>query len=125
MKDLKPLTWTEERPWGRFKNILDLEYTKVKIIEVDPGKRLSYQSHAKRQESWTIAQGEAVVTLDDTDFQINTGENIIIPLGAKHRVRNRKEEKLVIIEVQTGAYFGEDDITRYEDDFGRTSKKKS
>jgi mannose-6-phosphate isomerase-like protein (cupin superfamily) len=112
--------WTEERPWGRFKNVLDNEFTKVKLIEVDAGKRLSYQSHAKRRESWTVVSGQAVVTLNDREIILKVGEHIDIPLGAKHRLENRGKEKLSVVEVQTGASFGEDDITRYQDDWGRS-----
>ncbi len=112
--------WTEHRPWGRFLNLLDTEFTKVKLIEVDPEKRLSYQSHQKRKEVWTVVAGEATVTLDDKEHRLNAGENIVIPLGAKHRLANpSSSQKLSIIEVQTGSYFGEDDITRYQDDWGR------
>ena len=113
------MDWTEERPWGRFKNLLDTDFTKVKIIEVDAGKRLSYQSHAKRRESWTVVKGEAVVILNDKEVMLKVGEHIDIPLGAKHRLENRGSQKLSVIEVQTGTYFGEDDIKRYQDDWGR------
>jgi mannose-6-phosphate isomerase-like protein (cupin superfamily) len=111
--------WTEERPWGHFKNLLDTEFTKVKIIEVLPGKRLSYQSHTKRQESWTITLGEAIVTLDGKDHVLGVGDQITIPIGSKHRIENKSSTSLTFVEVQTGSYFGEDDIKRYEDDFGR------
>lgn len=111
--------WTEERPWGRFKNLLELPETKVKIIEVDPGKRLSYQSHSKRQESWTVVQGGATVILNDKKIVLKVGDYIHIPQGAKHRLQNDALTPLRLIEVQTGSYFGEDDIVRYEDDFGR------
>jgi len=113
------MEWTEQRPWGRFKNLLDTNFTKVKLVEVDPGKRLSYQSHSKRRESWTIVSGEALVVLDDQSMTLKTGEHIDIPLGAKHRLANPSTEVLSIIEVQTGTYFGEDDIRRYDDDWGR------
>lgn len=116
---LNAMEWTEERPWGRFKNLLDLDFTKVKIIEVDPKKRLSYQSHSKRRESWTVAKGEALVVLNDREIRLQVGDHIDIPLGAKHRLENPGSAVLSIIEVQTGTYFGEDDIVRYQDDFGR------
>ena len=111
--------WTEIRPWGRFKNLLDSDYTKVKLIEVDTGKRLSYQSHAKRRESWTIVRGEARVILNDHENRLTVGEHIDIPLGAKHRIENAGTEIMAFIEVQTGRSFAEDDIVRYQDDFGR------
>ena len=113
------MKWTEERPWGRFLNLLDTDFSKVKIIEVDPKKRLSYQSHTKRQESWTVVRGEAVVTLNDREIRLKVGGHVDIPTGAKHRLENQGSQPLSIIEVQTGSYFGEDDITRYQDDFGR------
>ena len=115
------MIWTEERPWGRFLNLLDSAICKVKLIEVDPGKRLSYQSHRKRRESWTVVDGQAVVTIDGTDFRLSVGEHIDIPLEAKHRLSNLGARRLQIVEVQTGSYFGEDDITRYQDDFGRST----
>jgi mannose-1-phosphate guanylyltransferase/mannose-1-phosphate guanylyltransferase/mannose-6-phosphate isomerase len=114
------MDWTEQRPWGRFKNLLDTEYTKVKLLEVDPGKRLSYQSHSKRRESWTIVRGQARVTLNDQIHELKVGEHIDIPMGARHRLENLGTEILAVVEAQTGSYFGEDDIKRYEDDWNRT-----
>lgn len=108
------------RPWGKYEVLLDAEYCKVKRIFVLPGKRLSYQMHYKRQEAWTVVKGTAHVTLDDEVKVVNEGETILIPLQAKHRVANRGEEEMIFIEVQTGTYFGEDDIVRFEDDFNRT-----
>lgn len=113
------MEWTEERPWGRFKNLLELDSTKVKLIEIDSGKRLSYQSHEQRQESWTVVEGEALVILNDKEFHLKIGDHIHIPLKAKHRIANLGPKKLRFIEVQTGSYFGEDDIQRYQDDFNR------
>lgn len=112
--------YTEERPWGKFTTILVREGCKVKEIEVNPEQRLSYQSHSKRKEKWVIFEGVATVTIDDVKHIIHSGESIEIPVGAKHRVENeQKEKKLKFVEVQTGTYFGEDDIIRYEDDYGR------
>ena len=113
------MEWTEQRPWGRFKNLLDSAETKVKLIEVDAGKRLSYQSHEQRRESWTVVSGQATVTLNEKDHSLSAGEHIDIPVQAKHRIRNDGPKTLRFVEVQTGQYFGEDDIKRYEDDFGR------
>ncbi len=107
------------RPWGMYEVLLDAPYCKVKRIEVLPDKRLSYQMHYKRQEAWTVVEGIAHVTLNDEIFEVKAGETILIPLQAKHRVANRQTEKLTFIEVQTGTYFGEDDIVRFEDDFNR------
>ena len=109
----------EERPWGSFENLLDTDYCKVKRIIVKPGQRLSYQFHYKRSEAWVVVQGEAVATLDDVATTYKVGEVIIVPVGTKHRVENRQDEDLKFIEVQTGTYFGEDDIVRLEDDYGR------
>ena len=108
------------RPWGEYLVLDDSAADhKVKRITVLPGKRLSYQSHAKRGEHWFVVSGTAIVTLDDVEHEVTAGTAIDIPLGTKHRVENRGDESLVFIEVQHGTYFGEDDIVRYEDDFGR------
>ena len=110
---------TEIRPWGQFTNIYDQAYSKVKTIQVSPGQRLSLQSHEKRAEIWVVIRGVALVQLNDDLFSLGVGESIQIPIGAKHRLENRGSELLEIIEVQTGTYFGEDDIIRYEDDYKR------
>ena len=93
---------------------------KLKRIEVDPGCRLSYQYHHKRSEAWTIVEGTGVITLDGKDIKCTNGQTVIILQGVKHRIENKESEKLVFIEVQTGTYFGEDDIVRIEDDYNRT-----
>lgn len=108
-----------ERPWGKYYVLEDKENYKLKRIEVNEGHRLSYQYHHHRQEFWTVVQGEAVVVLDGVEHVVKYGESIFIPLGAKHRIENRSSELLVFIEVQTGTYFGEDDIIRLEDDYAR------
>ena len=109
-----------ERPWGKYFVLEDEPNYKLKRIEVNPGHRLSYQYHHHRQEFWTIVEGEAVVVLDEVEHILKYGESIFIPLGAKHRIENRGSKLLVFVEVQTGTYFGEDDIVRIEDDFGRS-----
>jgi mannose-6-phosphate isomerase len=106
-------------PWGRWEVLLDEVYCKVKRIVVNPGKRLSYQKHFKREELWTIVQGTATVTLDDIETEYNEGEVVFIPKESAHRVANTSEEPLVFIEIQRGTYFGEDDIVRLQDDYGR------
>ena len=111
-----------ERPWGKYYVLEDEENYKLKRIEVNAGHRLSYQYHHHRQEFWTVVQGEAVVVLDGVEHVVKYGESIFIPLGAKHRIENRSSELLVFIEVQTGTYFGEDDIVRIEDDYSREGK---
>jgi mannose-6-phosphate isomerase len=110
---------TDNRPWGRYFVLHDESNYKVKRIEVETNQRLSYQYHHQRAEAWTIVQGEATVTLDGEDSIYKVGETVIIPLNAKHRVANLGSELLVFIEVQTGTYFGEDDIVRIEDDYSR------
>ena len=109
----------EERPWGSFLILDESENYKVKRIEVMPGKRLSYQRHAHRSEHWFITRGTAKVTLNDREMLVKTGSSIDIAVGAKHRVENPESEPLVLIEIQVGDYFGEDDIERFDDDFGR------
>lgn len=111
---------TEQRPWGSYTILQSSERYKVKKIVVNPSQRLSYQSHSQRKEFWTIVRGCAKVTLDGVDRLLSVGESIEIPLGAKHRVQNASEfHELEFVEVQTGGYFGEDDIVRYSDDYGR------
>lgn len=112
----------EQRPWGSFTILDEGENYKVKRIEVLPGKRLSYQRHSHRAEHWFVVQGIAKVTLNGSDLLVETGGAIDISTGSAHRVENPDEsELLVFIETQTGDYFGEDDIERMEDDFGRIS----
>jgi len=109
----------EERPWGDFTVLDDRSGYKVKRIVVHPDKRLSYQRHARRSEHWVVVEGQASVTLDGTTIELAPGESIDIPMGSAHRVANLGSEDLVFVEVQHGSYFGEDDIVRLEDDFGR------
>ena len=110
----------DRRPWGSYTVLEEDRGFKVKRIEVLPGKRLSYQKHAQRAEHWFVVEGTAKVTLDDKEITVRAGEAIDIPIGAAHRVENPDEGNLVFIEVQRGNYLGEDDITRLEDDYGRT-----
>ncbi len=109
----------EERPWGCYYVIHDEPTYKLKRIEVNPGQRLSYQYHFNRSEAWTIVKGGAVITLDGILKYCDTGQTILIPSAMKHRIENKSKEVLVFIEVQTGTYFGEDDIVRIEDDYNR------
>lgn len=109
----------EDRPWGRFEILRDGDHFKSKIIRVDPGQKLSYQSHAKRSEHWVIISGVAHVILNDKENVVSQGEHIFIPQGSKHRLINKSDAVVEFIEVQVGSYFGEDDIVRYQDDYGR------
>jgi len=110
----------DTRPWGSWEILLEEPYCKVKRIVVKPGSRLSYQWHHKRAECWTIVQGSGLLTLDDVKKEYKSGAIIYIPTKAKHRIENTGSEALILIEVQVGSYFGEDDIERIEDDYRRT-----
>ncbi len=111
--------YKEKRPWGTFENLLDNERCKVKEIIIEPQQAPSYQYHHKRDETWVITQGKGLLTLDDKDEIVEPGKVIFVPSGMKHRIRNIGENNLVFIEVQTGEYFGEDDIIRLKDDYSR------
>lgn len=110
---------SDTRPWGSYHVIDEGPAFKVKRIEVLGGKRLSYQKHASRAEHWFVVAGRAEVTLDGEIHAVESGGSIDIPLGAAHRIANPGDDTLIFIEVQSGAYLGEDDIVRLEDDFGR------
>lgn len=108
------------RPWGRYVILDEGHDYKVKRIEVLPGKRLSYQKHRQRAEHWFIVRGTAKVTLNGEEILVPAGRAIDIGLEVAHRVQNPDtSELLVFVETQTGTYFGEDDIERLDDDFGR------
>ena len=108
------------RPWGQYWVLDDKDTHKVKRIEVKPGGRLSYQYHHHRSEIWTVISGIATVTIEGIQKNYFPGETISIPVLSKHRVSNEGEEPLIIIEVQFGTYFGEDDIVRISDDYLRS-----
>ncbi len=108
-----------DRPWGRYEVLQEGATYKVKSIHVLPGKRLSYQRHQKRSEHWYVTDGAGEVTLDGKVVKVSRGSIITVPQGCAHRMSNTGEGELIFIEVQTGSYFGEDDIERIEDDFGR------
>ncbi len=109
----------EVRPWGKFSVLADADDFKSKTITVDPGQQLSYQSHEKRAEHWIIIKGSGEVVLDGETIPVAAGKHVLIPLQAKHRIRNTGKEPLMFVEVQLGSYFGESDIKRYEDDYKR------
>ena len=113
------MTNIESRPWGMFEVLLDAPECKVKRITVAPEQRLSYQSHTKRQEQWVVVKGILTVILKDIEYTLHPGSSIFIDCGEKHRAWNKTDEPVQFIEVQTGTYFGEDDIIRYEDDYER------
>src|SRR5258706_8066299 len=110
----------DERPWGSFTVLDEGDNYKVKRIEVLPEKRLSYQRHSRRAEHWYVVRGTAKVTLNGVEILVKTGDAVDIAREDAHRVENPNDtELLVLIETQTGDYFGEDDIVRLDDDFGR------
>jgi mannose-6-phosphate isomerase-like protein (cupin superfamily) len=111
---------TEPRPWGSYTILRDRADCKVKEITVHPGHRLSLQSHTYRDEKWTVVSGTGRVTRNNERLTLSYGESIEIAAGQKHRMENPGTEELTFIEIQTGSYFGEDDIIRYEDDYNRT-----
>lgn len=111
----------EYRPWGYFEILKDTENFKSKVIRVNPHAQISYQSHSKREEHWTITRGSGEVVLNDDVMPVKVGSHIHIPLGAKHRIRNNTDFVLEFVEVQLGSYFGEDDIIRYQDDYQRST----
>ena len=99
--------------------LLDSDECKVKKIVVDPSKSLSYQYHFKRSEHWTIVSGKAEVILNGIRKTYHVGESVIIPTQVKHSLTNNGKDLLIIIEVQYGSYFGEDDIIRVSDPYNR------
>lgn len=109
----------EHRPWGEFEILADEDHFKAKTIKVNPGQKLSYQSHDKRAEHWIVVKGTATVVLNDLEHTVKAGEYIYIPQKSKHRVMNLTLGLVELVEVQVGSYFGEDDIVRYQDDYGR------
>ncbi len=108
------------RPWGWYETVLGGDGFQVKRITVAPGCKLSLQSHAHRAEHWVVVSGVALATIGDQDVTVRANESVFIPLGARHRLANPGDQPLSVIEVQSGAYLGEDDIVRFEDDYART-----
>ena len=109
----------DHRPWGWFEILARNAQFQVKRIHVHPFASLSLQSHRYRSEHWVVVEGTARVTVDETVKSISEGQSVYVPLGAKHRLENMAEVPMVLIEVQTGTYLGEDDIIRYDDQYSR------
>ena len=107
------------RPWGWYESLVIGGRFQVKRIVVNPGAALSLQSHHHRSEHWIVVEGTAKVTVDETVKLISENQSVYIPLGSVHRMENPGKLPMVLIEVQTGSYFGEDDIIRYEDVYAR------
>ena len=108
-----------ERPWGSYLVLDEDTSYKIKRIEVKPGERLSLQMHHHRSEHWIVVSGTALVTCGDQQKVVNVNESTFIPIGQNHRLENPGKIALVIIEVQSGEYLGEDDIVRFDDDYDR------
>jgi len=111
------------RPWGWYTVLEETTTYKLKRIEVKPGGRLSLQRHRHRSEHWVVVAGEATVTAAGQVSTLRANESTFIPMGTMHRLENRREEPLHIIEVQVGSYVGEDDIERFDDAYGRSGEK--
>jgi mannose-1-phosphate guanylyltransferase / mannose-6-phosphate isomerase len=109
------------RPWGFFETLIQGERFQVKRIVVSPGRKLSLQKHFHRAEHWVVVNGSALVTRDDETFLVRENESVYLPLGCVHRLENPGKIPLALIEVQSGAYLGEDDIVRLDDVYNRTS----
>ena len=109
------------RPWGHYEELLERDDHKIKELIVNPGERLSLQKHQRRAEHWTVVSGEALVTVGDREIPLRPGQSVDIPRGTVHRIMNPGDIPLVMVEVQMGDYFGEDDIIRLEDDYDRCS----
>lgn len=108
------------RPWGFYKTAILNDYFRSKVISLKPKGRLSLQSHGHREEYWIVVHGEGLVQIEGSFLDVRCGSMLFIPKGAKHRLTNiSATESLIITEVQIGEYLGEDDITRYEDEYGR------
>lgn len=109
----------ENRPWGSYKILLDQENCKVKKILINVGQSPSYQYHFKRNEHWIVTKGNGTLKLNDEFIPMKEGDSVFIPKLSKHQFKNTGEIPLEFIEIQTGEYFGEDDIVRLEDKYGR------
>jgi mannose-1-phosphate guanylyltransferase/mannose-6-phosphate isomerase len=110
---------TVYRPWGSYTVLEEGQFYKIKRITILPKRRLSLQMHMHRSEHWVVVKGSARVTIGDKEFWLRNGESTFVPSGSKHRLENPGLLPLEVIEVQIGEYLGEDDIVRFEDDFGR------
>jgi mannose-1-phosphate guanylyltransferase / mannose-6-phosphate isomerase len=110
----------DHRPWGWYETLILADRFQVKRIHVNPGAALSLQSHVHRSEHWIVVQGTARVTVDDEVKLLTENQSVYIPLGAVHRMENPGKVPMVLIEVQTGSYLGEDDIIRYQDVYARS-----
>ena len=113
---------TVHRPWGTYTVLEEGINFKIKRIVVNPGAKLSMQMHNHRSEHWVVVSGVATITNNEIEFTLQENQSTYIPKTQKHRLENRSEKPLAIIEVQCGDYVGEDDIVRFDDQYGRIEK---
>jgi mannose-6-phosphate isomerase len=118
----KSIAAGELRPWGSFTVLEEGRGYKIKRIEVNPGHRLSLQMHHHRSEHWIVVSGTAKVVCGDNEILLSNNQSTYVPQCTTHRLENPGVIPLVLIEVQNGEYLGEDDITRYQDDYARSEK---
>ena len=108
-----------QRPWGWYETVSEVAGNKIKRIQVAPGQQLSLQKHSQRAEHWVVTQGTARITLDERVFDLTEGQHCDIAIGQVHRLANLTGGVVEIVEVQFGSYLGEDDIVRFQDNYGR------
>jgi len=108
-----------QKPWGSYEAIYNDPDTQVKIIKINPDQRPSYQYHFKRTETWVVVRGKGILLQDGEERLLSAGMVVFVPKESKHAVRNVGTDELMFVEVQMGEYFGEDDIVRLDDKYGR------
>lgn len=118
VKRLKPIV---KKPWGEYQVLAEGDGWKTKSLTINPGQKLSLQSHKQREEHWVIAKGAATVTLGTRQTNLLANDTVFVAAGEIHRISNNSAEDLIVIETQLGSYLGEDDIIRYADDYGRAT----
>ena len=111
--------FTEYKPWGYYTILAEESDYKVKKLVVNPGERLSLQTHQYRSEFWTVVEGNPIIVCGESSKQYCKGEHLLIPKKIQHRLENNTNSRVTIIEIQNGSYLGEDDIVRIEDDYQR------
>ena len=111
--------YSEERPWGRWTEFHHGDDHRIKEMRVNPGHRLSYQYHNFRSEHWFVVRGTATITLNEEEFVVGPQGSFDVPVGSRHRIANKHDEELLIVEVQYGSKLVEEDIVRLEDDYSR------
>ena len=109
------------RPWGHYLNLINEENWQVKKLEINPGECISLQKHSFRSENWIVVKGNAKVEINEEIFFLKKNESVYVPSGSKHRLSNPYKTSLIVIEVQSGSYLGEDDIIRFEDKYRRSN----